>query len=277
MPNLFSKLSNQNNQSNRIIVQYALLRWENAILIASSILLTWLLPHPFSWWPAWGWILAGLVGVGVIFFFSLTDETGNAQLLLAEFQGQFDLRRIKILDLRKNVELALEYQRRIEKIVRRKDASMLWDRPEQTANELNDWIENIFQLAVCLDAYGQDNLIKLEMESVPREISTLKDQRKRSESSEFQQELNRTLESKQKQWQALTALDTRMKQAELQLSQSLSALATINSQVQWIEVQDANGGKSDRIQEDIQEQVNRLNDLMISINDVYDYRSLKMK
>lgn len=64
-----------------------------------------------------------------------------------------------------------------------------------------------------------------------------------------------------------------MKQAELQLAQSLAAMATINSQVQLIEAQDAEGGRSQRIQAGIQEEIARLNDLVTSINEVYDYHT----
>jgi hypothetical protein len=255
-------------------MQYALFRWENAVIVAGVILLTWLLPAPFPWWPAWAWSLLGLVGVAVIFFSSLTNVRANMQLLLDEFQGQFDLNQIKTEELRRNVETALEYQRRIEANVRGQNGSLLWDRPEDTANQLNGWIENIYQLALRVDSYSRDRLRKQEQEAVPRELESLKERHKRETDAAFRQELERAIETKQKQQDAMLALDGRMKQAELQLTQSLAALATIDSQVQLIEVQDLDSGKSERIQADIREQVNRLNDLMVSINEVYDYHKV---
>ena len=62
-----------------------------------------------------------------------------------------------------------------------------------------------------------------------------------------------------------------MKKAEIQLEQSLAVLATINSQVGLIEAQDVDTGRASRIRSDIQEQVNRLNDLVTSITEVYNY------
>jgi len=64
-----------------------------------------------------------------------------------------------------------------------------------------------------------------------------------------------------------------MKKAEIQLEQSLAALATVNSQVGLIEAHDADTGRAGRIRTDIQEQVNRLNDLVTSINEVYNYNT----
>lgn len=263
----------QTEQAKSIVLQYALFRWENAVLIAGGILLTWLLPKPFPWWPAWGWMMLAILGVVAVSFTSLKNERANAQLLLRDFQGQFDLRLIKQVELRQDVEAALEYQRRIEARVRQQHKSLLWDRPEDTANQLHDWILNIYQLALRLDAYRRDTLIARESESVPKELQSLRLRRQKETNESFQKEFDRLIESKRQQLEAIQALETRMKQAELQLAQSLAALATINSQVQLIEAQDADSGRSQRITTDIQEQVNRLNDLVSSINEVYDYHT----
>jgi uncharacterized protein YoxC len=62
-----------------------------------------------------------------------------------------------------------------------------------------------------------------------------------------------------------------MRQASLQLDNSLTALATVYSQVHLIDAQSIGSGRAERLQADIQEQVASLNDLVSSINDVYDY------
>jgi len=49
-------------------------------------------------------------------------------------------------------------------------------------------------------------------------------------------------------------------------------LATVYSQVQLISAQDIESGRSDRLRQDIQDQIARLNDLVSSINEVYDYQ-----
>jgi hypothetical protein len=265
--------SNPNEQAKSIILQYALFRWENAVLIAGAILFTWLLPKPFPWWPVWGWSVLALLGVAAIFVTSLSNARANAQLLLNQFQGQFDLKQVKDAELRRDVESALEYQRRIEDRVRQQHKSLLWDRPEDTANQLHDWIVNVYQLALRLDAYRRDALLAREAQTVPQELQSLRTRRQKENDPAFQKDYDRLIESKQQQLEAIQALETRMKQAELQLAQSLAALATIHSQVQLIEAQDADSGRSQRITGDIQEQVNRLNDLVSSINEVYDYHT----
>jgi uncharacterized protein YoxC len=81
------------------------------------------------------------------------------------------------------------------------------------------------------------------------------------------------LEGKRKHLESLQALDTRMRQAQLQMDQSITALATVYSQVRLIDAQDIASGRAERLRSDIQEQVNRLNDLVASINEVYNYQT----
>ncbi len=56
------------------LIQQALLRWENAVLIALAILLTAFFPQPFDFWPVWGWSVLALVGVVAITLTSLGES-----------------------------------------------------------------------------------------------------------------------------------------------------------------------------------------------------------
>jgi hypothetical protein len=86
-----------------------------------------------------------------------------------------------------------------------------------------------------------------------------------------QQQLDQVIRSKGEHWQTLRALDARMKQAALQMEQSLTALATIYSQVRLVDAESIASGGAERIQNDIQEQVARMNDLLASLNEVYEF------
>ncbi len=258
-------------KSRSLVLQYALFRWENAVVLAIALLLSVFGPFDPQL-DAIVWPIFGLLGMGAITLSSLTNPKSNAELLLKVFQAQFDLGRIKLAELRQEVQQALEYQRRIEAQVRHRggDASVLWDRPEDAANQIEDWITNVYQLARRVDAYRRDSLLKQELDSVPKQLESLRARRQREANPVFQREIEQVIESKQKQLRAMEALDTRMKQAEFQLEQSLAALATVDSQVQLIDTHAADRGRSERLRSDIKEQVDRLNDLVVSINEVYE-------
>jgi len=259
-----------------VILQYAVFRWESAIVVAVTILLTFLVRRPFAWWPPFGWPLLGLLGLAVLIYSSLIDAETNAQVLLVQFQAQFDPRTIKDKTLRQQVENALEYQRRIETQVRKQRAGLLRDRLEETANQLTDWLSNIYQLALRLDAFRADDLLAREKATLPKEIEQLTAQQKAEGNAVVKQQLDAVIAGKGKHWQTLRELDTRMQQAALQMNQSLTALATIYSQVQLIDAQSVDSGRAERLQADIRDQVARLNDLVSSINEVYDYNKLTM-
>ena len=273
MPTIRSELQ---KKAQSAILQYAFFRWESAVVLAGTILLTaltLLLPQFFPAWMVWVWPPLGLLGVVAIVTSSLSDAKTNARVLQELFRGQFDPGRIRDRALREDVETALEYQRHIEAQVRGQQAGVLRDRLEDTADQLSDWLGNIYRLALRLDVYRGDVLLAKDRERVPEEIETLAARRKLESDPTVQRELDEVLEGKDKQWQTLRALDTRMKQAELLLEQSLTALATVYGQVQLIDAQDLDSSRSERLRADIQEQVNRLNDLVSSINEVYDYHT----
>ncbi len=255
------------------IFQYAVMRLESAVVIAGTILLTVLLPRPFGWWPVWGWPVLGILALAGLIYSSMTDADANAQVILKLFQEQFNSKTIKDRNLRQEVETALEYQRRIEAQIRKQRPGVMRDRLEDTAGQISEWVATIFRLAQRLDAFRADQLLDRERQGVPKEVESLTARRKLESNPAVQQQLDDVLAGKRKQWQALRALDARMKQAQLQLDQSLTALATIYSQVQLVDAQDIDSGRAERLRTDIKEQVDRLNDLVSSINEVYNYQT----
>ena len=255
------------------ILQYAIMRVESAVVIAGTILLTVLLPRPFGWWPIWGWPILGVLALAGLVYSSITDADANAQVILNLFQEQFNPREIKDRDLRQEVETGLEYQRRIEAQIRKQRPGVMRDRLEDTAGQISEWVATIFRLAQRLDAFRGDKLLDRERQAVPKEVESLTARRKLEGNPAVQQQLDDVLDAKRKQWVALRALDARMKQAQLQLDQSLTALATIYSQVQLVDAEDVNSGRAERLRTDIKEQVDRLNDLVSSINEVYNYQT----
>ncbi len=252
------------------ILQYAIFRWESAVVIALTVILFFLLRRPFAWWPPFGWPLIGLVGLRLIIYTSLTDAETNAQVILSLFQEQYNPRTIRDAKLRQSFENALEYQRRIETQVRKLKPGVMRDRIDDTANQITDWISNVYQLATRIDSYRSDTLLARERDLVPKELENLVAQRKLEGNPTVQKQLDEVIKGKGEHWQTLRSLDDRMKQASLQMEQSLTALATIYGQVQLVDAESIGSGKAERLQADIQEQVARMNDLLASINEVYN-------
>lgn len=255
----------------RALVQYAFMRWESAVIIGGTILLTFFLPQPLPGWPLWGWPVLGTLALAAIVASTLTDARARVKVQQALFRERFDPHKILDPTLREEVEQALAYQRRIREHLARQSAGLLKDRLRDITRQLEDWVRNIYRLAERLDAYRHDALLAEERASVPQQLETLRARLEQEDSPETHAQLSDVIEGKRKHWESLRALDERMEQAELQLEQSNTALATVYSQIQLIDAQDVQSGRSERLRESIDEQVGRLQDLVHTINEVYDY------
>lgn len=270
-----AELQRQANNSGAI-VKYALMRPENGVLIMVFSLLSAasaLFAFPVAWFPWWAWAGIGALSLAVMVGASLTDSDANADLLLSLFQEQFDPRRLEEPEFRRAVEKALTYQREIEHLVSRQDDGPVRDSLEEAATQLGDWVRNVYRLAVRVDAYENDHLLDRQRESVPRQLEDLKERRRRERDDEIQQQIDQLVASKQSQREALTELDSRMKRAELQIQQSLTAMETIYNQAQLMSTQEADAGESERLQQEIHEQVEWLDGMVQTLNEVYSPES----
>jgi hypothetical protein len=262
---MYATRSDLQRKARNAVLQYAFLRWESAVVLAGTIVLTALFPHPFPRWPAWGWPLMGLLGLLTLVSASMANANVGAREFLSLFHQEFDSVRIQDGALRQEVDAALEYQRQIETRVYGQRSGALRDWLEQIAAWFYDWVRCIYELALKLDSHRQGRLLTVEQQAVPQGVEELAVRRRLERDPVIRRELDAALEVKGRQWQALQELDTRMEQAELDLRESVAALATAYGQIQLIDAADVESSRADRLEADIREQVDRLEDLLGSI------------
>jgi hypothetical protein len=65
-----------------------------------------------------------------------------------------------------------------------------------------------------------------------------------------------------------------MQRADLQLDSSLAALGTVYSQLLLVGSKEVDSDRAERLSADISNEVTSLQDVVDSINEVYDYRTL---
>jgi hypothetical protein len=259
-------------RAQRAIIQHAFLRWESAVLVAGTILFSFFFPHPFPWWPWWGWLALGLIAEVLIVYTSLTDAETAARVVSGIFREQFDPRLVRDRKLRDRLVQALEYRERIDRAVRQQRQGALREHLTDMAVGIDDWISQMFRLARRLDTYHEDTVIQRDLKAVPREVDSL-DARLRLESDPaVRKQMETTLAGKIAQHRSLERLADTMERAELQTDHSLSALGTVYSQILLIGAREVDSGRTQRLREDIREQVASLQDMVESINEVYDYR-----
>ena len=256
-------------QARRAIIQYALFRWESAVVIAGAILLSFFLPQPFPGWPVWGWFALATMAELLIVYTSLMDPETNARVVAELFRQRFNPREIRDRTLREQLEQALNYHERVERLVQQQRDSVLRDRLADTTAQLGDWLENIFRLARQLDAYQADSIIRRDRMAVPEDIRRLRARLREEDDAGVRAQLEAALTSREAQWYSLEALDNTMDRARYQLESTISALGTIYSQIQLIGAREVDSDRARRLRQDIAEQVAALHDLVQAIHEIY--------
>ena len=87
------------------------------------------------------------------------------------------------------------------------------------------------------------------------------------------EQIQTTLNSIQRQLQTLQTLESTIQRARLQLENSLTHLGTIYSQTMLVDAKDIDRGSARRLRHEIAEEVTELNDLLLSMDDVYTAES----
>jgi hypothetical protein len=264
-------------RARRAIFWHAILRWESAVMIALTMIVS-----AFLGLGALIELLPGLwaliaLGIGaflesVIFISSLTDEADNAKVVAAMLREEYKPERLRSRKLQVQLDKALEYRGLIANSVLRTRQGVLRDRLARATEPVNEWIKAIYRLATRLDAYELNRVIKSDLRSVPRAIDQFKKNLAEEDNPTVQATLRNTIADKERQWQHLKKLQDTMEKAEYQLESTLAALGTVYAQLQTIDLQGSERGRAERLREEIDEQVAQLQDLSEAMDEVYQAR-----
>jgi hypothetical protein len=264
-------------RARQAIVWHALLRWESAVIISLTLIVSAFLGllALVGLFPIWSALVAlgiGLLIEVVIFLSSLTDEEENARVVAALLRDRYKPKSLRSLKLRAQLDKALEYEGLIAGTVQRTREGVLRDRLARIADPVDNWIEAIYQLATRLDAYEQNQVIRQDLRSVPTAIENFKRRLAVEDDSAVQATLRGTITEKERQWEHLSHLQNTMERAEYQLESTLAALGTICAQLETLDARGSDQARAERLRQDIDEQVNQLEDLSQAMDEVYAAR-----
>lgn len=265
-------------RARKAILQRAVFRLENAVLIAGALLLAVFFPQPLPrtlpWFNWWTWLVLGALGVAGVVWATLTDKEEAARAVAAMFREEHDPALIRDRDLQAKYRQALEYYDRLQALAAGIQSEPLRARIADSLRPMEAWVGNIYDLALRLQAFRADGILNRDRQAVPQAIRELESRLSQRNDPAVQAQLEANLASKRQQHENIRALDNLMKRAELQLDHSIAALGTVYSQLLLIGTRrEIDGADDRRLQESITEEVAGLQDLVASINEIYDYRT----
>jgi hypothetical protein len=218
--------------------------------------------------PAW-W-LAGVLPLWATYIATqVTSKSAGEAAVQQAIREQFDVSVITNPHLKQNVAQAMAYRERIDKAVERFSDSGMHTRMQDVANQVEEWVRRIYTLSRRLDTFRNDGIISNDLKTVPASIAKLRERLAREDNAEIRHELEDTIRRRQAQFESLDRLETTMDRAELQLENTLTALGTVYSQMLLIDAKDVDSSKTQRLRENILEQVNSLNDVITTMDEVY--------
>ena len=100
---------------------------------------------------------------------AITDPNASAEAVAREFEGKYDLHQIKNPVSRKRLEDALEYRRNMLKLARQHSGAMR-DQLQQTIADVNDWIGQMYDVALHIDNFESNDLVERDRRMVPQQL-----------------------------------------------------------------------------------------------------------
>jgi hypothetical protein len=259
-------------RAQKAIIQNAFFRWESGVVIAMTGILAAFaaipsIPLPFQWWM---WLLGGAIAEALLVYSSLSDTEQNRQVVANMLKDEFHPERLANKRLQEQVQEALDYRSRITAAIRDRKDSVLKDNLSDTAGQIDEWLESIYNLARRLDRYQQEQaILERDKSRATARLDQLNKKLQREEDEDVRTQVQTTIGNLQHQKNTILQLEKTMERAQLQLETTLSSLGTIYSQTMLVGAKDIDSGRAKRLRQEISEEVLELDNILLAMDEVY--------
>jgi hypothetical protein len=143
---------------------------------------------------------------------------------------------------------------------------------EQTAADVDDWISHMYDLALHIDAFEENELVRRDRSMVPQQIAAARRRLEIESDDAVRNDLQTQIDQLNKQFDNLQATESSAKRAEIQLESTLTALGTIYAQMSLLGTKDVDSARAQRLRGDIQDEVASLQDTIEALDEVQSQR-----
>ncbi len=252
----------------------AFFTWPSAVNIAFSLIMFFLVPHLFVFWQPWFWIVFGVIAEAIYLVATLTDPVASQAAVSRMLMERYDPNDIKSLSARQSLQKALEYKKSIDAFAARQTGALKVSL-SQTANEINDWIEQIYRLAKAIDSFEANTIIARDRDSVPTELANLKRRLAVETDPDVQAELKDAIQIRERLLDNLQSIANSAKRTTIKLDSTVAQLSTVYAQMQLLDTKALDSGRAQRLRTEIQEEIASLSDTINAMDDVYSYKGAK--
>lgn len=253
------------------VLANAFLRWETAVTLLLTLILYVAVPEPFPFWQNWFWLIGGAVAELALVASALTDQDTARRVVAREFENRYDIRSIKSPVSRQRLQSALEYRRGMLELVKRHKGALRLSL-EQTVQDIDDWIGQMYALAQHVDAFESNELVERDRKVVPDQLKKTRQRVELERDPAVRRELENQVRQLEQQLANLDATANSVKRAEIQLESTLSSLGTIYAQMSLLGTKEVDSSRAQRLRLEIQDEVSSLQDTIDAMDEVQAQR-----
>lgn len=125
---------------------------------------------------------------------------------------------------------ARAYKREIDRLVDTTTDPLRKDKLRELSSDVDNWMKTVEEMSQRIDGFKNNQVIQNDLVSVPQSIQKLTTQLNEETDPRVKESIERTLAARADQMTSLQKLQSLMRQAEVQLENSIAALGTIYSQ-----------------------------------------------
>lgn len=253
----------------KAMLQHAFFRWESAVIIGLTLTLMVFGPE-VTQISALAWLLGGLAAEAGLVWSSFSDPETGRKVVAQLLEDEFEPKRLSDPKLQQQVQEALDYRSRITAAIRERRDSVLKDSLTETASEIDQWIESIYGLAQRLDRYQRERkVLERDWLRAQERPEQLRSQLRQEDDPSVRQDIEATIANLERQRETIETLDNTMERAKLQLENTMASLGTVYSQTMLVGAKDIDSGRAKRLRQDIAEEVQELDNILVSMDEVY--------
>jgi hypothetical protein len=252
----------------------AFFTWPSAITIGFAIIAFFLFPPLFVGWQPWFWLVFGVIAEAIYLWATITDPVASAEAVSRMLTEKFDPRSIRNISARQRMQKALEYKRSIDEFVEKQTPARKVSL-SQTANEINQWIEQIYALAKAIDSFDDNTIIDRDRRNVPTELENLKRRLVAETDPGVKAELQDAINTRQVLLDNLNSIANSVKRTDIKMDNTLAQLSTVYAQMQLLGTKEVDNSRAQRLRTEIQDEIASLSDTISAMDDVYNYQGYK--
>lgn len=259
------------NRAFGAILANAIVRWESLVTVAMTGILFFAAPQPFPWWQPWFWLVAGGVAEAALILSHLTDPAEAQRAVAREFEQKFDLNAIRKETSRERVARAIDYRRNMLTLVDRHSGAMRAQLAQTTA-DVSDWIAQMYDLALHIDAFEGNDLVKRDLKHVPFLLEQARGRYAQERDPSVRASLEEQIRQLEIQLQNLQATANSVERAKIQLDSTLSSLGTIYAQMSLLGTKEVDSARAQRLRAEVKDEISSLQDTIGALDEVQSQR-----